>query len=62
MHLSTNEVTARSVGIRHRKPIILLVNSGLMHADGFEFMLSENGVWLVDSVPFKYIDVISTIT
>lgn len=62
VHLSTNEETARSVGVRHGKPVILLVKSGLMHADGYEFMLSDNGVWLVDSVPFKYIDVFSTIT
>lgn len=55
VHLSTNEETARSVGSRHGKPIILVVNSGHMYTDGYKFMLSENGVWLVDHVPFKYI-------
>jgi putative RNA 2'-phosphotransferase len=27
-----------------------------MHNDGFVFYLSENGVWLTDSVPARYID------
>jgi putative RNA 2'-phosphotransferase len=62
VHLSTNEETARSVGVRHGKPVILVVNSELMYSDGHEFILSDNGVWLVDSVPFKYIDVISPTT
>jgi len=28
-----------------------------MYADGFKFYLSENGVWLTDHVPLKYIKV-----
>ena len=58
VHLSDETETARNVGKRHSKretPIILEINSAAMYADGFKFYLSENGVWLTDSVPLKYI-------
>ncbi|MES2486775.1 MAG: hypothetical protein V4581_12620 [Bacteroidota bacterium] len=29
--------------------------AGQMHNDGFEFYLSDNGVWLTDHVPAKYV-------
>jgi putative RNA 2'-phosphotransferase len=28
-----------------------------MHADGYEFRVSTNGVWLVDAVPASYLSV-----
>ena len=56
VHLSADEVTAKSVGSRHGKPIILIVNSAEMHADGHQFFLSENKVWLTDHVPAKYLE------
>jgi putative RNA 2'-phosphotransferase len=31
------------------------VNAAAMHADGYEFYVSANGVWLVESVPPKYL-------
>ena len=31
-----------------------------MTDDGFKFYLSENGVWLTDNVPTKYIEVINS--
>jgi len=58
VHLSHEKDTATSVGKRHskrEKPIILEINSAAMYADGFDFYLSENGVWLTDNVPLKYI-------
>jgi len=31
------------------------VSAGTMHFDGHKFQKSENGVWLTESVPAKYI-------
>lgn len=56
VHLSTDQATAEKVGTRHGKPVILAVDSGQMARDGHLFYLSENGVWLTDSVPAKYLD------
>ncbi|GAB5559701.1 MAG: RNA 2'-phosphotransferase [Synoicihabitans sp.] len=55
VHLSSDIETARRVGMRHGKPLILRIDSALMSEDGFRFYLSENGVWLVDRVPTQYI-------
>jgi len=58
VHLSSDKQTAKVVGQRHGKVVILEVNSQKMFEDSFEFFLSENGVWLTRSVPFKYLSVI----
>ncbi|GAB2841065.1 RNA 2'-phosphotransferase [Ferruginibacter profundus] len=55
VHLSLLQETAKAVGSRHGKPVILTINAKAMTAAGFVFYLSENGVWLVDSVPVEYI-------
>ena len=55
VHLSDNYDTAVSVGKRHGEPIVLFVDTEKMIDDGYSFYLSDNGVWLVDSVPYKYI-------
>jgi putative RNA 2'-phosphotransferase len=55
VHLSTDVPTALRVGARHGKPVIFEVDSAGMHRDGFEFFCSDNGVWLVDEVPPKYL-------
>ena len=55
VHLSATIDTAKNVGSRRGKPVVLVVDSASMHADGFEFYLSANGVWLTDCVPTKYI-------
>ena len=54
VHLSAERETAQRVGSRHGVPKILTIRAKQMHSDGFEFFLSENGVWLTDSVPTKY--------
>lgn len=56
VHLSKDMETAVSVGRRHGKPSVLKIHSGRMHEDGFVFYLSENSVWLTDSVPVQYIE------
>jgi putative RNA 2'-phosphotransferase len=55
VHLSATSETAQKVGSRHGKPMVLVVKAVEMHADGISFFCSENGVWLTDSVPVKYL-------
>lgn len=57
VHLSPDIETAKKVGIRHGKPVILQIDTKRMHADGFLFYRAENGVWLTGSVPVRYISV-----
>ncbi|MEO0948541.1 MAG: RNA 2'-phosphotransferase, partial [Cyanobacteria bacterium J06641_5] len=56
VHLSADVETARKVGQRHGRPVVLVVAALQMDADGYQFYLSENGVWLVDSVPWRYLE------
>jgi len=58
VHLSTDIKTATSVGQRYGKPIVLRVASGKMYLKGYEFFLSENGVWLTELVKPQFISVI----
>lgn len=55
VHLSTNIETARNVGSRYGKPVLLEVQALQMHNDGHQFFVSKNGVWLTEHVPPKYI-------
>ena len=55
VHLSETEDTAIKVGQRHGKPIVLTIDSGKMSKDGIDFYLSENNVWLTETVPIEYI-------
>lgn len=56
VHLSPDAATARKVGARHGKPIVLVVAAGRMHAQGHEFFRSANGVWLTEHVPPAYLE------
>ncbi|QDW23889.1 RNA 2'-phosphotransferase [Pedobacter sp. KBS0701] len=56
VHLSADKETANKVGGRRGKPVILIVNSGAMHREGYKFYLSANNVWLTDVVPAEYIE------
>jgi len=58
VHLSANSETAQKVGARRGKPVILKVLSGRMQRDGYLFYCSRNGVWLTDSVPPQYLEII----
>ncbi|MGG9964005.1 RNA 2'-phosphotransferase [Ferruginibacter sp. SUN106] len=57
VHLSLLQETAKAVGARHGKPVILHINAKAMAEAGFVFYLSDNNVWLVNSVPVEYITV-----
>lgn len=56
VHLSSDVETASQVGTRHGKLLMLVVNAGKMFEDGHVFYKSQNGVWLTDSVPIKYLE------
>lgn len=55
VHLSSDLATAITVGMRHGDVVIYEVESGRMAADGYDFYLSENGVWLTKIVPVGYL-------
>lgn len=58
VHLSPDKTTARRVGQRHdrkHEPVILVIDTKAMYAAGHKFFLSDNGVWLTDSVPPRFI-------
>jgi putative RNA 2'-phosphotransferase len=55
VHLSTDVQTATKVGERRGKPVVLVIESARMAADGYRFRRSANGVWLTEHVPPRYI-------
>ena len=58
VHLSADTETARKVGSRYGKPLIFEIDTMAMLEKGFEFFVSENGVWLVESVPPEFLKVL----
>lgn len=55
VHLSADAATAQKVGERRGRPIVLIIDSAQMAANGYQFRRSANGVWLTDHVPPQYI-------
>ncbi|MCW3796698.1 RNA 2'-phosphotransferase [Sphingomonas sp. BN140010] len=55
VHLSPTVQTARAVGARKGRAVILEIAARRMTAEGFEFRMSSNGVWLADHVPAAYL-------
>lgn len=58
VHLSADVETARRVGARHGRPVVLRVDAAAMAAAGIAFFRSENGVWLVEHVPPGYLSLV----
>ena len=56
VHLSSNLETAIKVALRRKEIVIYKIYSHKMAIDGYEFFISENGVWLTKSVPVKYLE------
>lgn len=55
VHLSPDVPTALRVGSRHGRPVVLAIDAAAMARDGHTFFRSDNGVWLVDAVPPRYL-------
>lgn len=55
VHLSKDIQTAKKVGQRHGKPIVLTIEAKKMHEQGFEFFLSKNEVWLTEKIPPQFL-------
>jgi putative RNA 2'-phosphotransferase len=55
VHLSENLETAKKVGQRKGKVVILIIDAARMFRENYQFFCSDNGVWLVDHVPPQYL-------
>lgn len=53
VHLSANQETALAVAARRKSSssVIWCIDTAAVIAAGHQFLLSDNGVWLVDTVP-----------
>lgn len=55
VHLSSDIETATKVGKRHGKPKILEIDAHALLKEGHKIFVSTNRVYLVDTVPIKFI-------
>lgn len=60
VHMSENYIDAKRIGSRHAggnldMTVVFKINAKKMYEDGYKFYKSEDGVWLTDSVPEKYL-------
>jgi len=58
VHLSPDAGTARTVGARRDRPVVLRVDAAALAAEGVAFTRAANGVWLIDAVPPRYLTVV----
>jgi putative RNA 2'-phosphotransferase len=58
VHLSPDVETARRVGARRGRPVVLRVDAAALATEGAVFSRSANGVWLVDAVPPRHVRVL----
>ncbi|MBB3912897.1 RNA 2'-phosphotransferase [Rhizobium fabae] len=56
IHLSADVETAKIVAMRRKgEYVILWVDAARMFSEGHSFFVSDNGVWLTESVPVQYL-------
>jgi putative RNA 2'-phosphotransferase len=55
VHLSPDAASAMKVGARHGRPVVLMIRAQEMHAKGYEFFVTGNGIWLTETVPPEFI-------
>jgi putative RNA 2'-phosphotransferase len=55
VHLSATKEVAAAVGARRGTPVVLVIETHPLLRDGFRFRCADNGVWLIPSVPPKYL-------
>ncbi|GIH10739.1 putative RNA 2'-phosphotransferase [Rhizocola hellebori] len=60
VHLSPDMDTARKAGARHGFPVVLQINTKDMLSVGYQFFVSDNGVWLTAEVPPEFLITLET--
>jgi len=55
VHMAAETGTAVTVGRRSGTPVVFKILARAMHQEGHVFYCSDNGVWLTDHVPPKYL-------
>ncbi|GAA4932963.1 putative RNA 2'-phosphotransferase [Actinomycetospora succinea] len=55
VHLSPSEATAREVGARHGRPVVLIVDARAAAADGAVFRRGNDDTWLTDDLAPRYL-------
>lgn len=55
VHLSSDIETAKKVGSRHGKPVVLIVDAKQFYEDTNKLFLSQNGIWQAEFIESKYI-------
>lgn len=55
VHLSEDVETAKAVGQRYGKPVVLKIEALRMHQQGRKFFQADNDVWLTEQVPEGYL-------
>lgn len=58
VHLSADTETAKKVGMRYGKPVIFAIRTPEMLAEGYEFFVSANDVWLVEEIPARFLEIL----
>lgn len=59
VHMSEYEGIAVSVGVRYGRVLLYKVDAKAMVENGYQFLQSTNGVWLIDHVPPQYLSGVS---
>lgn len=57
VHLSPDRASARQVGARHGRPVVLQVAAAEMQADGHHFFHPAESIWLASEVPPEYLSI-----
>jgi len=56
VHMQAETDKAWQSALRWRKPaVVLRIDAARMHADGYEFGVSDNDVWCTERVPVEYV-------
>jgi putative RNA 2'-phosphotransferase len=57
VHMAPDTKTAEIVANRWKgqQPCVLWIDSYIMDRDGYQFFISDNGVWMTDHVPLIYL-------
>lgn len=56
VHLSSDLITAKLVGKRHGKPVLLEIDCKELQNQGQKFYISENKVYLTDKIDIEYVE------